>query len=175
MPIYVHSNVRPLKITLIIGLVIFIIFSTNIISLVNSVLVSSNFFFSKVSLLNARITLRPVRFSRVNSVILSTIFWNILNFGITNTMIMVIVVAIAAAPTAIIQLISGAVWIAIINEITHDIGAISISDSIIIIVCCIWFTSLVVRLISDAVLKSFRSSLFRPSTLLKISALKSRA
>ena len=59
---------------------------------------------------------------------------------------------IATTPTAIIHVISGAVLIAIISESMQNIGASSITDSIIIVTCCTWFTSLVVRLIKDAVL-----------------------
>jgi hypothetical protein len=99
-------------------------------------LVSRNFFCSNFSLLNARTTLSPVRFSRVIKVTRSINPWKILNFGTTSDIIVITEPSIAAAPTSIIQLISGAVFIAITTEIIQNSGALSIIDNIIIITPC---------------------------------------
>ena len=175
IPTHEQSSVVPLKMILIKGFCSSIILSMNIKSFVSTSFVFTNFFFSSASLLNARITLSPVKFSRVSRVILSTSSWNTLNFGITSDIISTTEPSIAAAPTQIIHPISGAVCIAIITEIIQNSGALTIIASIIIITFCTWFTSLVVRVISDAVLKSLRSSRLKLIIFWKISRRISRA
>ena len=62
--------------------------------------------------------------------------WNSLNFGITSDMIKIADPRIATAPTTIIQLISGAVVIAMITEIIKNNGALNIIFNIIKVTIC---------------------------------------
>ena len=169
MPTHEQSKVVPLNTILIKGFWRLRIFSTKRMVLVISLLVFSNFFFSYFSLLKARITRRPVRFSRVRRVILSSNFWKILNFGTTSAMMVNTKIRIAPADTAIIQVMSGAVSKAMTRAKIQNIGARISIDKIIVIACWTWLMSLVVRVMSEAVLKFLVSARSRLITFLKIS------
>ena len=95
----------------------------------------SNFFCSRFWLLNALMTRRPVRFSRVISVILSINFWKILNFLIANERIRMAEMTMMPIASAIIHVMSSAVANAWIRATTAIIGARRSIERIIVVVC----------------------------------------
>ena len=135
-----------------------------------SVFVSSsfaflNFFSSYSSLFSARITLTPVRFSLVNKLILSIIFWNNTNFGITSPIITIEKTKSTTIANPIIHVISGATTNACITAPTAINGARINIDKHITIVCCTCETSLVVLVTSEAVENCSVSEIEKDNTL----------
>ncbi len=164
----------PLKIRRIRGFSRVMILLIYIIVLVSSVLAVSNFLCSILSLLNARITRRPVRFSRVRRVILSMSFWKILNFGITTLRIETTQTMTMPIARAIIQVMSAAVRKAWIIATTAIIGARTSICSIMDVACWTWEMSLVVRVMREAVLNLSISEMLKLRTFLKNSLRISR-
>ena len=105
---------------------------TNKFILFNSTLASWNFFCSIFSLWNARITFSPTKFSRATKLSLSTRVCNFLNLGTAIVNSVAITASKINTAKAIIQLRSGALFMAFCRPPIAIIGAINASLSSII-------------------------------------------
>ena len=134
-----------------------------------------NFFSSCFCLTNAFITGIPISISRAFLFMLSIISCVFLNDGITLIIIVARSIATAMNVSIIIQNRSVPSWYALIIPPIPIIGANSSVLNIIPIMLCIWFTSFVVRVISDDLDILFSSWFENFSTFLNIFSLRSFA
>jgi len=156
---------------IIIGIIIAMTRLTNNWLSVRSVLATSKRFFSKFSVPKARMTIIPLRLSRVTKFSLSTSFCMILNFGITNVKTTIISPIIAMTPTAIIQLSEMLFRSAMTIPPMPKMGAKQRNLSPIMIIFCTCVISFVVRVMREAVEKISNSAAEKLSTLAKTSRL----
>ena len=150
------------------GIIIDIALLTNKFVFIKSLFAASNLASSFFSLLNALITGKPVRISLETSFNLSIKSCNFLNLGIAIANKVATIINMATIATPIIHAIELSVLVnTLTNPPTPIIGAYTTTLNSMVINCCICCTSLVLRVINDAVENWFNSAFENVMTFLK--------